>query len=222
MKTIYENVRAVPQEAQKQILGGKLKGKTDINPMWRIKTLDQQFGMCGFGWYYEVKNKQIVDGANGEKAVFVDIAMYVNNDGEWSNPIYGTGGSMLINTEKGQLVTNDEAFKMATTDAISVACKQLGVGADIYWKEDKTKYTGEEKKAPIDEEKPSREMWQEAEQLGINVTGLQTYYKLPSIDCITKDVLSQAIATKKKWIEKQQAKIETEAKEAFPDEVNNG
>ena len=27
---------------------------------------------------------------------------------------------------------NDEAYKMALTDAISVACKQLGVGADVY------------------------------------------------------------------------------------------
>lgn len=30
---------------------------------------------------------------------------------------------------------------MATTDAISVACKQLGIGADIYWDKDKTKYS---------------------------------------------------------------------------------
>ena len=29
---------------------------------------------------------------------------------------------------------------MATTDALSVACKNLGIGADIYWNETKTKY----------------------------------------------------------------------------------
>lgn len=29
---------------------------------------------------------------------------------------------------------------MATTDAISVACKQLGFGADIYWGADRSKY----------------------------------------------------------------------------------
>ena len=29
---------------------------------------------------------------------------------------------------------------MATTDAISVACKQLGIGADIYFANDRTKY----------------------------------------------------------------------------------
>ena len=30
---------------------------------------------------------------------------------------------------------------MALTDAISVSCKALGVGADVYWDKDDTKYT---------------------------------------------------------------------------------
>ena len=30
---------------------------------------------------------------------------------------------------------------MATTDAISVACKSLGMGADVYWDKDRTKYS---------------------------------------------------------------------------------
>ena len=29
---------------------------------------------------------------------------------------------------------------MALTDAISVACKALGMGADVYWEKDNTKY----------------------------------------------------------------------------------
>ena len=36
---IYERVRSVPAEAQRKINGGRLNGKTDINPMWRIKVL---------------------------------------------------------------------------------------------------------------------------------------------------------------------------------------
>ena len=47
---------------------------------------------------------------------------------------------MLIQTEKGQLVSNDEAFKMARTDAISVACKSLGMGANVYCNSDNDKY----------------------------------------------------------------------------------
>ena len=35
---IYERVRSVPKEAQKQFNNGKFSG-TDINPMWRIKKL---------------------------------------------------------------------------------------------------------------------------------------------------------------------------------------
>ena len=46
---IYNSIRNVPQEAQKPIEGGRLKGKTDINPMWRIKALTEQFGPVGIG-----------------------------------------------------------------------------------------------------------------------------------------------------------------------------
>ncbi|HCC35130.1 MAG TPA: hypothetical protein DEQ02_05645 [Ruminococcaceae bacterium] len=37
---------------------------------------------------------------------------------------------------------SDECFKMALTDAISVSCKALGFGADVYWDKDRTKYSG--------------------------------------------------------------------------------
>ena len=34
---LYNALRTVPQTAKKEIQAGKLKGFTDINPMWRIK-----------------------------------------------------------------------------------------------------------------------------------------------------------------------------------------
>ena len=46
--------------------------------------------------------------------------------------------------EMGGLNASDECFKMATTDAISVACKQLGIGADVYWKAGESKYSRQE------------------------------------------------------------------------------
>ena len=52
--SIYERVRSVPAEAKKAIEAGRLKGKSDINPMWRIKKLTEVFGPVGFGWYTEV------------------------------------------------------------------------------------------------------------------------------------------------------------------------
>ena len=39
---------------------------------------------------------------------------------------------MLVEKEKAGLHFNDEAYKMAETDALSVAMKALGVGANIY------------------------------------------------------------------------------------------
>lgn len=136
---LYEQVKAVPAEAQKPISGGRLNGKTDINPMWRIKVLTEQFGPCGLGWYYVTTNNWLEQAGN-EVAAFVKIELFVKYGDEWSKPISGTGGSMFIEKEKSGLHVSDECYKMATTDAISVACKQLGIGADVYWQADKTKY----------------------------------------------------------------------------------
>jgi hypothetical protein len=71
----------------------------------------------------------------------VDIKLYIKIEGEWSDPIPGTGGSSFVTKEKMGLYTSDECFKMALTDAISVACKALGFGADVYWDKDRTKYS---------------------------------------------------------------------------------
>lgn len=149
--TIYNAVRSVPDIAKRQIGAGRLKGKTDINPMWRLKTLTEQFGPCGFGWKYVITDKRLEQGANGEVAAFLDIDLFVKADGVWSDAIPGTGGSAFIAKEKNGPYTSDECFKMALTDAISVACKALGFGADVYWDADKSKYDKPESKqaAPV-------------------------------------------------------------------------
>lgn len=129
----WEQFRSVPKEAQKAIGGGRLKGMTDINPVWRIKVLTEVYGACGVGWKYEIAKKELTDGVNGEVTAFVDVLLYVKEDDVWSEPIPGIGGSMYIAKESAGLRTNDEAFKMALTDALSVSCKALGIGADVYW-----------------------------------------------------------------------------------------
>nr|DAM81950.1 MAG TPA: PROTEIN/RNA Complex, archaeal, ribosomal, 50S, protein.0A [Caudoviricetes sp.] len=48
---------------------------------------------------------------------------------------------MFCANERNGPNCSDECYKMATTDALSVAAKALGVGADIYWQADSTKYT---------------------------------------------------------------------------------
>ena len=149
---IYKKTREVPKKAQKSITGGRLKGMTDINPMWRIKTLTELFGPCGIGWRYEITEKRLEKGANDEIAAFLDINLYIKVDGEWSEAIQGTGGSTFVAKEKNGLYTSDECFKMALTDAISVACKSLGFGADVYWQKDKTKYTENPSEQGIDQQ----------------------------------------------------------------------
>lgn len=148
---IYNAVRSVPDSAKRQIGAGRLKGKTDINPMWRLKTLTEQFGPCGIGWKYVITDKRLEQGANGEVAAFLDIDLFVKEDGVWSDAIPGTGGSAFVAKEKNGPYTSDECFKMALTDAISVACKALGFGADVYWEADRSKYDKPESKqeAPV-------------------------------------------------------------------------
>lgn len=149
--TIYNEVRNVPDSAKRLIEAGRLKGKTDINPMWRIKALTEKFGPCGFGWKYVITDKRLEQGANGEVAAFLDIDLFVKADGVWSDAIPGTGGSAFVAKEKNGPYTSDECFKMALTDAISVACKALGFGADVYWEADRSKYDKPESKqeAPV-------------------------------------------------------------------------
>ena len=146
---LYDKVREVPKEAQKTIQGGRLKGFTDINPMWRIKTLTENFGPCGVGWYFDIKHEWIeVSDKTGEAIANVIIELYIKNGEEWSKPIVGVGGSRFISCEKNGIQVSDECFKMALTDAISVACKNLGFGADIYWKDGRTKYDTDDQKKP--------------------------------------------------------------------------
>ena len=155
---IYSKGRAVPDKAKRPIQAGRLKGKTDINPMWRIKVLTEMFGPCGVGWRYEITDQWIVPaGDQGQVAAFCNINLYykIDIDGEWSAPVPGTGGNMFVAQESKGLYVNDECYKSALTDAISVACKALGIGADVYWNEDSTKYTNPVKERSGQEQQPS-------------------------------------------------------------------
>lgn len=146
---VYNAVRNVPQEAKKTIGAGRLKGMTDINPMWRIKTLTEQFGPCGFGWYYDIADRWVDLPENSQEVTAnIQINLFVKFNGEWSKPIQGIGGSKLAASERNGLYISDECWKMALTDAISVACKALGVGADVYWDKDRTKYDNSQNNNP--------------------------------------------------------------------------
>ena len=148
---IYNKVRSVPADAKKAIQAGRLKGKTDINPMWRIKKLTEIFGVCGFGWKTKITGSWLEPGADGEVSAHVKVELYVRDPEtkEWSEAIEGLGGSMYITNEKGGKYTDDDCFKKAYTDAISIACKALGFAADVYYEKDISKYDARNVSEPV-------------------------------------------------------------------------
>jgi hypothetical protein len=145
---IYNKLKSVPKEYLKTIQAGRLKGMTDIKPQWRIMAITEQFGACGFGWYYDNVSFEYKQGANEEIICNCRLSLYVKIDNEWSKPIFGTGGSKLVAKESNGMHNSDEAEKMAMTDALSVAMKALGVAGDIYLGIDNTKYNNESKNEP--------------------------------------------------------------------------
>lgn len=156
--SLYNQLRVVPEEAKKPITAGRLKGMTDINPVWRIKALTEAFGPCGVGWWYTVDNKELVhDAATNQTAALVDITLYYVDpvSGHESKGIPGTGGASFVANEKNGPYMSDECYKMALTDALSVAAKSLGLAADVYFSRGcaDTKYGSKGKKQTDGEEK---------------------------------------------------------------------
>lgn len=161
---IYEKVKDVPSEAKKPISAGRLKGFTDINPMWRIKKMTEVFGACGVGWTANIADVRIDEGASGEKSITIMVKVKIKQNDGWSEPFVGVGGSMLIAKEKDGLRLDDEAYKKAYTDALSVAFKMLGVGASVYFEKDPDgKYETENEPQPtikraVDNSKPKAQI----------------------------------------------------------------
>lgn len=137
---IYNKLAMVPQEATKPIEAGRLKGMTSISPMWRIKVMTETFGQCGVGWKLNFDETKVVNcETTGEELVIVKSALYTKNEnGEWSEPVYGFGTSKLLAKEAHGMYFDPEAFKKAQTDAFGSAAKYLGVGGSVYLEEDNT------------------------------------------------------------------------------------
>ena len=103
--------------------------------------MTELFGPCGKGWRFEIVDRRLQPVGDGQIICFVDINLFYKTDeNTWSAPIPGTGGNYFIRSTGNGLQVNDECFKMALTDAQSVAMKQIGIAADVYYKEDITKY----------------------------------------------------------------------------------
>ena len=134
---VWNAVKQPPSTALKPIKGGRISGMTDINPQWRYQVMTEQFGMAGVGWGYSIKRLWAEPCNDGQVFAFAEIELWTK-DAEKTIP--GIGGSMLITKEQSGLHASDEGYKMAVTDALSVAMKMLGVGANVYAGLSDTKY----------------------------------------------------------------------------------
>lgn len=103
----YNQLKAVPDHAIKEIQAGRLKGMSDINPLFRIKAMTEVFGPCGIGWKYEI-TKQWQETYGQEVKSFTNINLYIKVNGEWSDPIPGTGGSTIVEINSKGSYVNDE------------------------------------------------------------------------------------------------------------------
>jgi hypothetical protein len=132
----WKKVSTPPAWAKKNISDGRMKGMTDINPQWRLMAMTETYGVCGIGWKYTIDRKWLEKGGDEDKlCAFVDVSLFIYDSprDRWSEAIPGTGGNVYTTKESsGKVHTSDECFKMALTDALSVAMKALGVGADVY------------------------------------------------------------------------------------------
>lgn len=196
---LYNKVREVPERAKKKIEGGNIDGFTDISPMWRIETLTEQFGVCGFGWKYTITRQWLeASPETQELAAFCNIQLFIKIGNEWSTPIEGTGGSIFTRKTKSGVKMNDEAYKMALTDALSVACKALGVGANVYWGDDKynDKTKDHAAKKPTDEQIKKLELLGVVDKQGkANLQGIANWCHKTLAELTAADV-EKAIAEK--------------------------
>ena len=130
---LYDFFCTPPNGVLKPIEYGPLKGKSDINPQWRYEVLTQKLGPCGIGWKFTVDSHWTQEvPQTGELMVFVLVSLYVKQGDNWGEGIPAYGGDYLIKKDKNGYHGNDEALKMAITDALGTACKYVGVAADVY------------------------------------------------------------------------------------------
>lgn len=144
-------VREPPKEALTPIKGGRIKGASNINPQWRIDTMNRRYGPYGYGWKIQVVNSWVESVEHSkERMAHVLINVFIKNEaGEWSEGAPGFGGNMLVEQEKGGLHTSDEGYKMAFTDALGTALRLFEVGGHIYRGFNDNKYG----KEPLNQQK---------------------------------------------------------------------
>lgn len=114
---------------------GGFKG-TAINPMWCIMRMTETFGPCGDGWGVEAEPPQVIDQFEraGTVLVFSRARVWWRDSNNCQNfTPWCWGGDELVTTQKsGRVVSDDESFKKAQTDAMMKCFTYLGLAADVH------------------------------------------------------------------------------------------
>lgn len=160
----YNKLKTPPSEALKPIAAGRLKGKTDISPQWRIEKMTEVFGICGFGWKYQIVKTWTEPASDNQIFAFLELNLFYKIGDIWSDAIPSIGGTLMVVSEKNGMYSNDEAYKMSLTDALGNAMKALGMAADVYMGKlnnggdvDTSKYQSE--KQQVQQPKREIEVW---------------------------------------------------------------
>ena len=207
-----------PQDALKPIEAGRLKGKSDINPQWRIQALTEQYGICGVGWAYEIKEKEYVDvPATGEKMVFITVHLFIRDwnypdEYKWIGNAIGIGGDFVVKREKEGLHANDEGLAMALTDAIGKAAKVFGIANNVYRGKFETKYEKQSERAKKKDEansdyateKQCSMIYGLAKKGNINIDKITTRYEVSKVEEMSKEQASHCIGILQKQVGQKQ------------------
>ena len=134
--SIWNNLDKPPKEALKTIKGGRLQGKSDINPQWRLKAMTQQFGPCGIGWGYHIEER-IETGMSsserdGEKLHIAKVTLwYIWNDRR--GEVEHIGATPFSGKRRsGETFLDEDAPKKSVTDALVKALSMIGFAGDIF------------------------------------------------------------------------------------------
>ncbi len=120
--------KTAPEHTKKFSRAGGFKG-TAIKPIYTERKMTEVFGPAGQGWGMGEPSFQVVNGNDGQVAVYCTVALW---HGARENIVYGVGGDMVVVKQSSGLRTDDEAFKKAFTDAVGNAMKHLGMSADVH------------------------------------------------------------------------------------------
>lgn len=126
---IWDEAFPTPPGMVKKIKSGSYSaaGLSDIRTIHRWKRMTEIFGPIGKNWYVGYDFDAFEH--NGEVVLYCTAKVSVTG---WKHPIYGFGGNRLVTRTRNGMRINDDAYKMAATDAAGNAFMRLGIGGDVY------------------------------------------------------------------------------------------